>query len=221
MSLRTKAITGLVGLSVLIPAKAQKTARIITEKPIVENVIKDTAKVKNKVTKDISLRTFQTLNGNNLTAIGTGFGKNYEKTSLYATPLFGYDFANGQPFLGGFASMDRRYSRDKSRRVWLAQELYGEFLKEKGIFDSKITYTPLKLNAKLSKKVTMCFNPRLAVHINKDGFTPQMETITSVSAPFDKHWSGYALFQTYDTTNLFKAGSINNIGINGGIVYTF
>ena len=59
------------------------------------------------------------------------------------------------------------------------------------------------------------------MHINKDGFTPQMETLTTVSAPITKKLSGYALFQTYDTTNLFKKGSYNNIGINGGIVYTF
>lgn len=68
--------------------------------------------------------------------------------------------------------IDRRYTNN-NKKVWLSQELYGEILKEKGMFDSKVAYTPLKLNTMLSKKVNLSFDPRLAVHINKDGFTPQ------------------------------------------------
>ena len=219
MRLRTKIMPFIFGLSSLIPAQAQKTLNPTHTKAIVETVAQDTVKIGNKVSKDISLRTFQFLNGNNLTAVGAGFGKNKGRVYAYATPLAGYDFANKKPWIGGMGFIDKRYANNK--KVWLSQELYGEFLKEKGTFDSKVAYTPLKLNAMLSKKVNLSFDPRLAVHINKDGFTPQMETLTTVSAPITKKISGYALFQTYDTTNLFKKGSYNNIGVNGGIVYTF
>lgn len=66
----------------------------------------------------------------------------------------------------------------------------------------------------LSKKVNLSFDPRLAVHINKDGLTPQLETLTTVSAPITENLSWYALFQTYSTS-----GSLGDIGVNGGIVY--
>ena len=220
MNIKTKFITCLFGISSLAPSQAQKAARILPQKPLTEVITQDTVKTKNKVSKDISLRTFQFLNGNNLTGLGAGIGKNKGKMSAYITPLIGYDFANKKPWIGAFGFLDRRYVNNV-KKVWLSQELYGEFLKEKGVFDSKIAYTPLKLNVMLSKKVNLSFDPRLAVHINKDGLTPQMETLTTISAPITKKLSGYALFQTYDTTNLFKKGSCNNIGINGGIVYNF
>lgn len=220
MNLRTNIISCMFGLSAIIPAHAQKTVKIAPQKSISETVAHDTVKLGNKISKDISLRTFQFLNGNNLTGSGFGFGKNKGKLSAYITPLIGYDFANKKPWIGAFGFLDRRY-KSNNKNVWLSQELYGEFLKEKGMFDSKVAYTPLKLNTMLSKKVSLSFDPRLAVHINSDGFKPQMETLTTISAPIYKKLSGYALFQTYDTTNLFKKGSIDNIGINGGIVYNF
>ncbi len=220
MNIRTKIMPFIFSLSALIPAQAQKTYKALPQKPLVETVVQDTVKIGNKVSKDVSLRTFQFLNGNNLTGVGAGFGINKGKVSAYATPLAGYDFANKKPWIGGMGFIDRRYTNN-NKKVWLSQELYGEILKEKGMFDSKVAYTPLKLNAMLSKKVNLSFDPRLAVHINKDGFTPQVETLTTVSAPITKKLSGYALFQTYDTTHLFEKGSSANIGINGGIVYNF
>ena len=220
MNVRTKMISCIFGLSALMPAYAQKTMKNANVKPLVEVAAKDTVEIGNKVSKDISLRTFQFLNGNNLTGVGYGFGKNKGKWSAYVTPLAGYDFANKKAWLGAFGFLDRRYTKN-NKNLWLSQELYGEFLKEKGNFDSKVAYTPLKLNTMLNKKVSLTFDPRLAVHINDDGLTPKMETLTTVSAPLYKNLSGYALFQTYDTTNIFKKGSIENIGINGGLVYTF
>lgn len=220
MHIRTKLISCMFGLSSLAPAHAQKAINLLPQKPVTETLAKDTVKISNKISKDISLRTFQFLNGNNLTGLGAGIGKNKGKLSAYITPLAGYDFANKKPWIGGMGFLDRRYT-NSNKKVWLSQELYGEFLKEKGMFDSKAAYTPLKLNAMLSKKINFSFDPRLAVHINKDGFTPQMETLSTISAPINKNLSGYALFQTYDTTNLFKKGCTDNIGINAGLVYNF
>lgn len=219
MRIRAKIIPVIFGLSTLTTS-AQKAVKMLPQKHLIETVAQDTVQIGNKVSKDISLRTFQFLNGNNLTGVGAGFGKTKEKLSAYITPLVGYNFANKKPWIGAFGFLERRYTKN-NKSIWLSQELYGEFLKEKGNFDSKLAYTPIKLNTMLSKKVNLSFDPRLAVHINKDGLTPQMETLTTVSAPITKKLSGYALFQTYDTTNLFKQGSHNNIGINGGIVYNF
>jgi len=221
MNMRTRLIAGIIGLSTFPFANAQKTMNAVKQTPVIENAVNDSVKIKNKIATDVSLRTFQFFNGNNLTAVGAGFGKNGKKTAAYATPLVGYDFGNKQPMLGAFGFIDRKYTSNPNKKVWLSQELYGELLKEKGVFDSKVAYTPVKVNANLSKKVSLTFDPRLAVHINDSGFTPQMETLTTISAPINKNLSGYALFQTYDTTNIFKKGAMDNIGINGGVVYTF
>ena len=220
MNLRTTLLSCVFSLPTIAPAQAQKSIKALPQKQLVETVAKDTVKISNKVSKDISFRTFQFLNGNNLTGLGAGFGKNKGKLSAYVTPLAGYDFANKQPWFGGMGFFDRRYTSN-NKKVWLSQELYGEFLKEKGVFDSKFAYTPLKLNSMISKKVNLSFDPRVAVHANKDGLTPQMETLTTISGPISKNLSGYALFQTYDTTNLFKKGYLDNVGINGGVVYNF
>ena len=222
MNIRTRIASAMVGAASFIPAGAQTTPEVVSHTPIVKGVVKDTVEIKNKISKDVSLRTFQFLNGNNLTALGAGFGKNYKKkTTAYIAPLAGYDSSNKQPWVGAFGFIDKRYSNKPDAKVWLSRELYGEFLKEKGVFDSKLAYTPVKLNSKLSKKVSLSFDPRMAVHINGDGLTPQVETLTTISAPINKNLSGYALFQTYDTANLFKSGAEANMGINGGIVYTF
>lgn len=222
MNIRNKFITVMFGLLSVVPTKAQKTAEVVLHAPIVERVTEDTVKVKNKISKDISLRTFQFLNGNNLTAFGFGFGKNGKRTSAYISPLAGQDFANKKPWIGAFGFLDRSYSKNSNKKVWLSQELYGEFSKEKGGFDSKVAYTPIKLNANISPKVNVSFDPRVAVHYDGHKFNkPQVETLTTFFVPINKRMSAYALFQTYDTANLFKKGAYNNMGVNGGLVYTF
>ena len=221
MNIRPKIFSTIVGLSAVIPAKAQKVAEAVTPVAKIERAAQDTVQISNKVTKDISLRTFQFLNGNNLTGMGAGIGTSYNKSNLYITPLAGYDFASKQPWIGGMGFIDRRYKNNPSKNVWLSQELYGEIVKEKGAFDSKIAYTPLKINSNIFKKISLSFDPRLAVHINGNGLTPQIETLTTFSGKIYKRLSGYALFQTYDTINLFKKGAKNNISVNGGIVYNF
>ena len=113
MRLRTKIMPFIFGLSSLIPAQAQKTLNPTHTKAIVETVAQDTVKIGNKVSKDISLRTFQFLNGNNLTAVGAGFGKNKGRVYAYATPLAGYDFANKKPWIGGMGFIDKRYANNK------------------------------------------------------------------------------------------------------------
>ena len=219
MNIRTKIVSCIFGLSAIMPAQAQKAERVVTRTtPVIEAVAHDTVQIGNKISTDISLRTFQFLNGNNLTGVGAGIGKSKGKLSAYITPLGGYDFANTQPWIGALGILDLKY-KNNNKKLWMSQELYGEFLKEKGGFDSKVAYTPLKLNTMLSKKVSLSFDPRLAVHINNDGFTPQMETLTTVSAPINKNLSFYVLGQTYDTTNLFKSGWLDNVGINAGLVY--
>ena len=124
MNIRTKMVSCLFGLSALIPAQAQKAERTLLQpKQLIETVAKDTVKISSKVSKDISLRTFQFLNGNNLTGVGAGFGKNKGKLSAYATPLAGYDFANKKSWIGGFGFLDRRYTNNNNKKIWLSQEL--------------------------------------------------------------------------------------------------
>ena len=59
MNIRNKFIAVMFGLLSVVPTKAQKTAEVVSHAPIVERVVEDTVKVKNKISKDISLRTFQ------------------------------------------------------------------------------------------------------------------------------------------------------------------
>ena len=93
-------------------------------------------------------------------------------------------------------------------------------MKEKGVFDSKLTYTPVKTNVQLGK-VNVSFNPRVAVHFNGNGVTPQLETLTTAALPLtkDNKLSFYALFQTYDTTHILDKGSYNNMSVNAGLSY--
>ena len=63
MRLRTKIMPFIFGLSSLIPAQAQKTITTLPQRVLVETVAQDTVKLGSKVSKDVSLRTFQFLNG--------------------------------------------------------------------------------------------------------------------------------------------------------------
>ena len=173
----------------------------------------------NPVSLDITARTFQFFNGNNLSGVSFGVGKNTPKTSYYGTLLVGNDFGNKQPCAVGLGFIERKYNTD-NKKVWFSRELYGEAMKQKGVFDSKITYTPAKVNAQLGK-VNVSFTPRVATHFNKDGVTPKIETLTTVAAPLtkDNRLSGYAMYQTYDTTKLFNKGSHNNMSFNVGLTY--
>ena len=171
--------------------------------------------------KDITLRTFQFLNGNNTSGVSFGIGKKTKQTSYYGACLVGNDFATKQPCVVALGSIEKKYKPDKSN-VWMSCELYGEALKEKGVFDSKLTYAPAKVNA-LIGKVNISFDPRVAMHFNSKGITPQIETLTTVAAPLtkDNKLSAYAIFQTYDTDHLFTHSSNNNVSINLGLSYNF
>lgn len=175
-------------------------------------------KVQSNINIGVTARTFQFLNGNNLTGLSLDVTKQTPKTSYFGACFAGNDFGNKQPCAVLLGSVEGKYN-NSNNKVWLSQELYGEAMKEKGIFDSKLTYTPLKTNAQLGK-VNISFDPRVAVHFNKDGLTPQVETLTIAAAPLTRNnkLSAFALFQTYDTTHSL---SKDNISINAGLSYTF
>lgn len=179
------------------------------------------AKIQSTTTLGTTLRTFQFLNGNNLTGVSLDVNKNTGKTNYFGAGFAGYDFAGKQPCVVALGSVERKY-QSKNNKVWLSQELYGEAMKEKGVFDSKLTYTPAKVNAQLGK-VNVSFDPRVAVHFNSDGVAPKLETLSIISAPLTKNnkLSGFAIFQTYDTTHLLNQESKNNISVNLGLNYTF
>jgi len=166
-----------------------------------------------------TLRTFQFANGNNMTGVSFDVNKNTGKTNYFGAGLVGYDFGNHQPCVVALGSIESK-SNPENKSFWLSQELYGEIMKEKGVFDSKVTYTPTKVNFQLGK-VNLSFNPRVALHFNEDGVTPKLETLTTAVVPFNNKLSGYAMLQTYDTTHLFNQDSKDNISFNFGINYTF
>ncbi|MBO7672348.1 hypothetical protein J6S88_02950 [bacterium] len=162
--------------------------------------------------KFTGMHSIQFLNGNNISGVKLGIGKNTPEASYSAMGLGGYDFGSKQPCMAALGSVEKKYNSEHNQ-LWLSRELYGEIIKEKGFFDSKLTYTPAKANAQVGK-VNVSFDPRLAVHFNGDGVTPQVETLTTVAAPLSKDGRlfGYILFQTYGTENQ----SIN-FGFNYGI----
>ena len=162
---------------------------------------------------DVSIRTIQFINGTNLSFFGAGYGTNFGKTSLYGTTLAGKISGSNKPCFGVLGMADRRYTQNDNK-VWLSQELYGEYVQEPNSpFNAKITYTPVKLNAQVAPKVNVSFDPRVAVNMTPDGVSPSVETLTTVSTSITKNLSAYAILQTYD----FKGTT----SINGGVVWTF
>ena len=90
----------------------------------------------------------------------------------------------------------------------------SEYVQEpKSPYNAKITYTPVKINAQLTPKVNLSFDPRFAVNMNPNGTTPAVETLTSVSGSVTKNLSLYAILQTYDLKG--------TTSINGGIIWSF
>lgn len=221
MKIRAKLATTLIGLSTLIPARAQKAIEVIPKTPVIETVAASAAGVGNNLTKDVSARTLQFLDGTNLSALGVGLKKKYTKSSLYSAFLAGYDSGNKRPWCCGYASFDNKYADLKNDKVWLSQVLYGQFTVRNGAFGSKIAYTPAKLNAQLSKRVNLTFDPRFALQIKQKELIPKIETLTKVSSAITKKLSGYVLLQTYDTVKLFKEGDKKTVCVNSGLVYTF
>ena len=167
------------------------------------------------------VHSIQFLNGNNLSGVKFGANTNTPQTSYNVMGLGGYDSSTKQPCFVALGTVEQKYNPDNNK-VWVSQELYGEALVEKGVFASKVTYTPVKVNAQLGK-VNVSFTPRAAVNFNGEGITPRIETLTTVAAPLtkDNKLSAYALFQTYDTAHLFSPGTNNNMSINAGLTYTF
>lgn len=199
-----------IGLSTVLSAKAQKTEPILLD--TVETVAKS---AQNKWSHDVGLRTFQFW-GSNMTAASSGVAKNISNsTNLYASALAGINSAK-QAWGGGFVSLENAYFRTPSNKFWLSQEAYAEatISAAKGSFDSKIAYAPIKPNFSFGN-VTITSYPRGVFHFNKDGVTPKVETLTSVSYPIYKNFSGYTMFQTYDITKLKQ-----NASVNVGVIYT-
>ena len=221
MKVRTKLATTLIGLSTLIPAKAQKAVDVIPKGPVIEAIAASAASAGGSLTKDVSARTLQFLDGTNLSALGVGLKKKYTKSSLYSAFIAGYDSGNKRPWCCGYASLDNKYADIKNNKVWLSQVLYGQFTVRNRALSSKIAYTPAKLNAQLSKRVNLTFDPRFVLQFKQKELTPKIETLTKISSSITKKLSGYVLLQTYDTLNLFKEGSGKTVCVNSGLVYTF
>ena len=165
---------------------------------------------------DVAIRTIQFTDKpyTNISFAGIGYGTSIGKnTSAYATLLAGRDSGSKKPAFGGLGLIESKYKQDNNK-VWVSQELYGEYIKEpKSPANAKITYTPIKINAQVTPKVNINFDPRLALCFNGKNTNTNMETLTTVAASFNKNLSAYAQFQTYD----FKGTK----SVNGGIVWTF
>ena len=117
---------------------------------------------------------------------------------------------------GGFASVDRPYGNNLKKKLQFGQQLYGEVSAAKGLFDSKIAYTPINATYNIAKNIDLNFTPRFAAHINKNGLDPRFETLTTVSGNINNKTAWYVLFQTYDVKDMK-----NNIGLNAGLVRVF
>lgn len=208
---RNGIIATVIGVSSVLSAKAQKAEPVLLD--TIEAVTKN---AQNKWSHDVGLRTFQFW-GSNMTAASSGVGKSLSNsTNLYASALAGINSAK-QAWGGGFVSLENTYFKTPSNKFWLSQEVYAEATASaaKGSFDSKIAYAPIKPNFSFGN-VTLTSYPRGVFHFNKNGVTPKVETLTSVSFPIYKNLSGYTMFQTYDITKLKQ-----NSSVNLGVIYTF
>ena len=163
--------------------------------------------------------SIQFLNGVNISGVKFGANKNTPTTSYSVMGLGGYDSGSKKPCFATLGTIERKYNSE-NKKVWLSQEVYGEAIVEKGVFNSKLTYTPAKLNAQLGK-VNVSFTPRAAVNFSGGSVKPAVETLTAAALPLTKDVMAYALLQTYNTTHLFSSGTNNNVSVNAGITYNF
>ena len=183
-----------------------------------ENIAVDSTEINNKTTSpasfDVAARTFQFMDGSNLSCVSTGVGKNWDNLAGYFTVMGGYNFANKLPSFLTMGYLDYRYPKQNDKAN-LSAELYHESALNKDGFIQKYAVTPIKFNSLINNKIYAGIDPRLAVNIASGQVIPKVEVLATVSGQIYKDLSGYAIGQIYDIT---QPQNPSNYSINLGLI---
>ena len=163
---------------------------------------------------DVAARTFQFLDGSNMSCISTGIGKNWDNLSGYFTVMGGYNFANKLPMVGTMGYFDYRYP-GQNLKANMSAELYHESALNKNGFIQKFAITPIKFNSLINNKIYFGIDPRMAFHVASRQVTPKVEILATLSGQIYKGLSGYAIGQIYDIT---QPQNPSNYSFNFGLI---
>ena len=169
---------------------------------------------------DVAARTFQFLDGANMSGISAGISKNWENLlgaddnlSAYCMAMAGYNFGSKLPTGVAMGYFDYKYP-NQNKNVNLSAEAYCEAAINKESSYVKPAVTPIKLNM-IKNRWYFGFDPRVAFNIAQGQVNPAIEVLATVSAQIYKDWSAYVIGQCYDAAQ-YKDPS--NYSINVGLV---
>lgn len=206
-----------LGTSALCSAQT-KNVSINPVEHVLQNNKSNAQKSKTKTLDfDAALRTFQFMDGSNMSCASAGISKSWDNLFGYFTFLGGYNFANKLPLVGTMGFFDYTYPK-QSNKANLSAELYHESSLDKNGYYQKCAVTPAKLNIPLNNKVNFNLDPRMAFHIFSGQVTPKFEVLATISAQLYENLSAYLIGQIYDVT---KPSIPGNYGINAGIIKQF
>ena len=168
----------------------------------------------NPVSFDVAARTFQFMDGSNMSCVSTGVGKNWDNLAAYFTVMGGYNFANKLPSFLTMGYLDYRYPKQNDKAN-LSAELYHESALNKDGFVQKFAATPIKFNSLINDKIYAGIDPRLAVNVVSGQVIPKVEVLATVSGQIYKSLSGYIIGQIYDIAH---PKNPSNYSINVGLI---
>ncbi len=219
---RTKAIPMIAALALgtgaICNAHAQNGIKEDEAKVITVNDSTEMQSDKEKtVSWDVAARTFQFMDGSNLSCVSTGVSKNWKDLSGYFTVMGGYNFANKLPMVGTMGFFDYKYPK-QNPNANLSAELYHESGLNKEGLSQKFAVTPIKLNTQLSDKIYFGLDPRMAFHVASKHVVPKFEILATVSGQIYNKLSGYVIGQIYDVT---QPKNPSNYSVNAGLIKSF
>ena len=187
-----------------------------------ENIaVNDSTQKSNEKTKmvnfDVAARTFQFMDGSNMSCISTGVSKNWDNLAGYFTVMGGYNFTNKLPSFLTMGYLDYRYPKQNDKAN-LSAELYHESALNKDGFVQKFAATPIKFNSLINDKIYAGIDPRLAVNVASGQVIPKVDVLATVSGQIYKSLSGYIIGQIYDVAH---PKNPSNYSINAGLIKSF
>lgn len=174
--------------------------------------------------KYTGIHTINFLDGNHILGGKFGLNKTNNRTTYDTMVLGGYHSSTKKPCVVALGTVEKKYNTN-NKNLWFSQEGYLEVVGEKGVFASKVTYAPLKVNGQVGKSY-LFFNPRGAINFDGKKVTADIETLTGIGIPIakikgkgkEKTVSFYTLLQTYGFDDFFHK---NNTSVNVGFTYNF
>lgn len=188
--------------------------KVITVSDAAQDTNKDDSRT---INFDAGIRTFQFMNGSNMSAVSAGVSKSWDNLTGYFTVLGGYNFADKLPLLGTMGFFDYKYPAQPDK-FGVSAEVYHESALNKNGYSQKFAVTPAKFNLPVNKKINLGLDPRMAYYVNSGQMTPKFEVLGTLSAQIYKQLSAYVIAQIYDVT---EPSVPANYGINAGIIKSF